>query len=171
LAVSFSFGVPLCPSRPSGSPASSGGLLLFPLPGRCAARCVRPPLRNFHYSLSTTLSHSFPLAWRPSPAVPSPCWPWPPRRARGPVHPRGSPLRFSGRARAAGARVGTLCTSAGRWGTPANACCTARRVRRPSAPWPGLPPPSALNVLVPAPFAHPRGAPPAFVREGSGGRC
>jgi hypothetical protein len=167
----------LCSSRPSGPTASSGGLLLFTLPARCAARRVRPPFA--------------PLGWRPSPAVPSPCLsrrarglrpplglppaflregsggPWlglgrsapprvvgvqppmpavplavsgpkggplawrPPQPPQSPQRARpdppqgpgvlptpGPPLRSSRRGRAAAARVGTLCASAGRWGSP-----------------------------------------------------
>ncbi len=70
-------GVPLCSSRCSGSPASSGGLLLFTLPARCATRRVRPPFG--------------PLAWRPSTAAPSPCWSWGPPQGPGPSSTPGAP--------------------------------------------------------------------------------
>ncbi len=55
--------------------------------------------------------------------------------------PGAPPLRSSRRGRAAAARVGPLCASAGRWGTPADACCTARRARPPFGPLAWRPPP------------------------------
>jgi hypothetical protein len=48
--------------------------------------------------------------------------------------PGAPPLRSSRRGRAAATRVGTLCASAGRWGSPADAHCAARRVRPPFGP-------------------------------------
>ncbi len=48
---------------------------------------------------------------------------------------------------------------------------------RPSAPWPGVPPPQFPHCAGPGPpagpggFVHPRGSPPPFLQEGLGGRC
>jgi hypothetical protein len=71
----------------------------------------------------------------------------------------------------------TLCASAGCWGTPADACCTARRVRPPFGPLamgPPPPPPQFPQRARPDPpqargLCLPPGAPLAFLREGSGG--
>jgi hypothetical protein len=60
-----------------GPRVSSGGLLLFTLPARCAARRVWPPFD--------------PLAWRPSPAVPSTCLARPPSRRAGGLRPSRPP--------------------------------------------------------------------------------
>ncbi len=61
----------------------------------------------------------------------------PPARPGGFAHPRGAPLHSSRRGRAAAARVGTLCASAGRWGSPASALT-------PSSVGDAPPPPSGV---------------------------
>ena len=82
-----------------------------------------------------------PLAWRPSPAVPSKCWSRPPRRARGLCPPPGLPPAFLQEGSGGRCSGWTLCASAGRWGSPADARCAARRVRLPFGPlaWASLP--------------------------------
>jgi hypothetical protein len=67
--------------------------------------------------------------------------------------------------------VGMLCASAGRWGSPADARCAARRVQPPFGPlaWRpplAVPPPACPDLPAgPAGFATP-GAPPASPRRG-----
>ena len=118
-----------------------------------------------------------PLAWRPSPAVPSKCSSRPHAGPGGFVHPRGSPLRSSRRGRAAAARVGRSAPPrvvGVRRPMPAVPLAVSGC---PSAPWPGVPPlavPLTCSSRPPAGpggFAHPRGALPAFLTAGSGGRC
>ncbi len=163
LALRIFWGSPCVALIPRAPLPLSGGLLLFTLPARCAARRVRPPFG--------------PLAWRPSPARPLKVLVQAPLRGAGALStPGASPLRSSRRGRAAAARVGTLCASADRWGllvdappgprlsAPASPSCSASphgRLRRglggpvlfsvvpPSgalslsalAPYPGFPPP------------------------------
>ncbi len=139
----------MCPSRPSGSPASSGGHLLFTLPARC--------------TLAVSGRPSAPWPGVPPPQSPHRAGPCPPQSPGASSTPGAPPLRSSRRGQAAAARVGTLCASAGRWGTPAGACCTARRVRPPFGPLAWRLPRSPLNVLVPPltaaafPLAHAQG--------------
>jgi hypothetical protein len=82
-----------------------------------------------------------PLGLASPPQSPQHARPDPPQ-ARGLAHPRGAPpLRSSGRGRAAAARVGTLCATAGRWGSPANAlvahgCLPLRTLWICVPPWP-----------------------------------
>jgi hypothetical protein len=89
---------------------------------RASAAHVADPLR-----FSPCPAALRPLGLASPPAVPQSACPHPPARPGGLAHPRGSPLRYSWRGRAAAARAGTLCASAGRWGSPADATRGPRR--------------------------------------------
>jgi hypothetical protein len=81
------------------------------------------------------------------------------------------PLRSSRRGRAAAARAAALCASAGRWGTPADACCAARRVRPPFGPLAWRPPPQSPQHARPDPPAGPGALPtPGVLPLRSSGR-
>ncbi len=124
-----------------------------------AARRVRPPFG--------------PLAWRPSPAVPSPCWSRTPRRVRGLRPPPGLFPCVPPR------RVGRLLLGLGRSAPP-----RVVGVRRPMPAVPlapaalrplGLSSPSAVPSTCssrppagPGGFAHPRGVPPCVPPGGVG---
>jgi hypothetical protein len=87
---------------------------------------VRRPMPDVPPAVSGRPSAPWPGVTVASPRPPPPHSPLKvlvptPRRPGAFAHPRGAPLRSSGRGRAAAAWVGTLCATAGRWGSPADA--------------------------------------------------
>jgi hypothetical protein len=94
-----------------------------------------------------------------------------PRRARGLCPPPGLPHACSSRrGGAAPARVRTLCASAGRWGSPADAPCAAGHVRPPFSPLTCRPPSHSPQSPRPEPPALPTTGLPSWVPPGGVGR-
>jgi hypothetical protein len=154
-------------------------LVLLPSlgPPTLSWRSPTPPVAGLLGRLPLTGRPSAPWPGVPPLQSPQSARPGPPAGPGGFVHPRGSPLRSSRRGRAAAARVGRSAPPrvvGVRRPMPAVPLAVSGC---PSAPWPGVPPPavpltcSSRPPAGPGGFAHPRGALPAFLTAGSGGRC
>ena len=137
-------------------------------------RSPTPPVAGLLGRLPLTGRPSAPWPGVPPLQSPQSAGPGPPQ-GPGALSTPGLPPVFLQEGSGSRCSGWTLCASAGRWGSPADARCAARRVRLPFGPLAWRPSPcSPLNVLVPTPRRarglRPPPGRPACVPHGGVGR-